>query len=259
MGIQVRVHRVYQTRKGVKSRIGRNVGRRRGMHQCNRCLPRVTGFRFDETQGVARCSIYLPGGRGKARVRKTIRAANLDEAFTKFAAFRARVIGGSAQPAPDLTLRVYVDTYFDDVVAGLSESTIRSYADVIRNHLVPTFGASRDERLRPSVIPPPPIFPLGSTDVAQLVFVADEAEWDYVIMERTRDRHLPSIAKFPIDHRAARGLTGWTATALDARLARGERWDRVLDEARIRTSDADRSGVLFEPRRFAEWWRGVMN
>jgi integrase len=113
------------------------------MHRSRRNRFAVKGFRFDEVQGIAKFSLYLPGGRGKTRVRKTIEAANLEDALLRFAAFRARVLGGAEAPRADLTLRVYVETYFEDVVAGLSESTIRGYADVIRKHLLPTFGTCR--------------------------------------------------------------------------------------------------------------------
>jgi hypothetical protein len=46
---------------------------------------------------------------------------------------------------------------------------------------------------------------------------------------------------------------------LDARLARGGRFDRALDDARIRTMEGDRVGVWFDPLRFARWLRSLMN
>jgi hypothetical protein len=122
------------------------------------------------------------------------------------------------------------------------------------------FGIIRDERFRPLLIPPAPIIThAGGSEFAELKFVPDELEYDWVLMVRTADPRLPVIAKLPIDHRTARALTQFPAVVLDARLARGGRFDRVLDDARIRTIAGERVGVMFDPLRFSRWLRGLMN
>jgi integrase len=106
---------------------------------------KLKGFRFDERRGIARFSVYLPGGGGLERVRGTAKAATLDEALTKFAEFRARAL--RERPVEVPTLRDYVRTYFEDMTAGVSEVTAKGYAEVIRNHIVPAFGEQRLDRI----------------------------------------------------------------------------------------------------------------
>jgi hypothetical protein len=54
-------------------------------------------------------------------------------------------------------------------------------------------------------------------------------------------------------------VTGWSAAALDSRLARGARWDSVLDAARIDRTGAERGAVVFDPLRFMVWWTSLAN
>ncbi|HEX9460394.1 MAG TPA: hypothetical protein VGA84_14675, partial [Thermoanaerobaculia bacterium] len=96
------------------------------------------------------------------------------------------------------------------------------------------------------------------SEFVELFYLADEAEFEFLILVRTTNWRVPVMAKFPVDHRAARALTGWPAVVLDARLARGPRFDRVLDDARIRSGSGDRDPVLFDPWRFASWWRSLL-
>lgn len=183
---------------------------------------------------------------------------------------RARCVFGNvtrftldAARAAGAVTSAIVITAVEDADGRLSRATFGMLPGVSRGRIdlaaFRRFGADRDDRLRLRVVPPPPLLPASSRDVAQLVFLLDELEYDYILMTKTDDRRLPLIAKFPIDHRAARGLTGWSAMALDARLARGARWDRVLDAARIRTGETDRGSVLFDSMKFARWWQSLMN
>jgi hypothetical protein len=120
------------------------------------------------------------------------------------------------------------------------------------------FDVLRDAALRPLLTPPPPVVSVAG-ETADLRFLPDEAEYDWVRMVPNHDRRIRTVPRFPVSHRDARLITGWSAAALDSRLARGARWDSVLDAARIERTDADRDAVIFDPRRFMVWWTALAN
>lgn len=121
------------------------------------------------------------------------------------------------------------------------------------------FGIARDDRLWPVVHPPSPVLGDPRNEVAQLGFLSDECELDYIVLRKTGNPRLPLVPAMPVDHRGARLWTGLPAVVLDARLARGNRWDCALDSARIRVTGGERSAVLFDPVLLATWWQGLNN
>jgi hypothetical protein len=139
---------------------------------------------------------------------------------------------------------------------GLSDTVIRGRIDLVA---VRRFGIPRAPDLRPRILPPAPL--TTSTMVfARLHYLLDELEYVWLLWERTGDWRLPEQPVLPLSHRDARAVTSWSATVLDARLARGSRWDRTLDTARIRTGpDIQHEQVVFDARRFVQWWVALSN
>lgn len=120
------------------------------------------------------------------------------------------------------------------------------------------FDIARDSLLRPLIFPVSPIASAPG-ETLELKFLLDEAEYDWIRMVPSGDRRVPQIGRFAVSHRDARLLTGWSAAAFDTRLARGSRWDAVLDAARIDRTGAERAAVLFDPLKFALWWWSLSN
>ena len=120
------------------------------------------------------------------------------------------------------------------------------------------FDVPRDAALRSLVLPPRPL-PTIAGETAVLKFLLDEAEHEWIRMVPSSDHRVSMIPRFALSHRDARLVTGWSAAALDSRLARGARWDSVLDAARIDRTSAERGAVVFDPLRFVVWWRGLAN
>jgi hypothetical protein len=139
---------------------------------------------------------------------------------------------------------------------GVSAIVLRGRIDLVA---LRRFGIPRTPDLRPRILPAAPL----TTDAAmfaRLHYTDDELEYTWILWQRTGDWRFPEHPVLPMSHRDARAVTAWSATALDTRLARGPRWDRVLDAARIRTSaDAQHEAVVFEPRRFMQWWVALSN
>lgn len=120
------------------------------------------------------------------------------------------------------------------------------------------FDVPRDATLRPLVLPPRPV-PTIPGETALLKFLLDEAEHEWIRMVPSSDHRVSMIPRFALSHRDARLVTGWSAAALDSRLARGARWDSVLDAARIDRTGAERGAVVFDPFRFMVWWTSLAN
>jgi len=120
------------------------------------------------------------------------------------------------------------------------------------------FDVPRDAALRSLVLPPRPL-PTIAGETAVLKFLLDEAEHEWIRMVPSSDHRVSMIPRFALSHRDARLVTGWSAAALDSRLARGARWDSVLDAARIDRTGAERGAVVFDPSKFMVWWTSLAN
>jgi hypothetical protein len=120
------------------------------------------------------------------------------------------------------------------------------------------FDVPRDAALCPLVLPPRPL-PTIAGETAVLKFLLDEAEHEWIRMVPSSDHRVSMMPRFALSHRDARLVTGWSAAALDSRLARGVRWDSVLDAARVDRTGAERGAVVFDPLRFMLWWKSLAN
>ncbi|HEX8152700.1 MAG TPA: hypothetical protein VF698_06220 [Thermoanaerobaculia bacterium] len=120
------------------------------------------------------------------------------------------------------------------------------------------FDIPRDSFLRPLHTPVPPLA-TAPGEFAELGFLVDEAEYDWIRMVPTGETRVTKRPRFTMTHRDARLVTGWSAAALDSRLARGGRWDAALDAARIGRTGSDRGAVLFDPYLFMVWWTSLSN
>ena len=92
----------------------------------------ATGFPWDAKTKTARCNVYLHGYKGSRvnkRKRITIHAPTRDAAPT------------GCLNAP--TFSEFIESHFDDIVAGLKPSTARDYYYAVHGRLVEEFGATK--------------------------------------------------------------------------------------------------------------------
>ena len=70
---------------------------------------RLVGFSYDETTGIARFSMYVPGTACRDRKRATVQAESYDDAVRLWSAFRSRAAEGLTRPSPEApTLRDFI-------------------------------------------------------------------------------------------------------------------------------------------------------
>jgi integrase len=100
----------------------------------------ATGFNWDAKRGAAQCNVYIKGGGGRVRKRVTIRARSRDEALEKWVAYRKKWRAAPAGAGPVPTLRQFLDSYFDEITAGLKPSTIRGYHYTLHGRILPEWG-----------------------------------------------------------------------------------------------------------------------
>jgi len=105
---------------------------------------RLVGFTYDETTGIARFSMYVPGTAGHDRKRATVQADSYDEAVRLWSAFRSRAADGLTRPSPEApTLRDFITDFFPSIEANVAAKTARDYRYAIDRHLLPQLGALR--------------------------------------------------------------------------------------------------------------------
>lgn len=103
----------------------------------------LTGFTWDGKRRIAKCNVYVKGGRGKERKRITIRAASRVEAEDKWIAYRRKWRAAAGEQAEIPTLREFVAEHFEDITAGLKPSTIRGYHYMLQGRILPEWGDKR--------------------------------------------------------------------------------------------------------------------
>jgi hypothetical protein len=139
---------------------------------------------------------------------------------------------------------------------GTSADTIRGRIDLVA---LRRFGIERTADLRPRLLPDRPVV-ADAAMFARLHYLVDELEFTWITWQRTGDWRVPEVPTLPLSHRDARAITGWSAVALDTRLARGRKWDRALDAARVRSGGtAQHEAVTFDAVRFTQWWIALTN
>lgn len=118
----------------------------------DRCVANsLPGFSYDSRTKTAHFDIYVDGGKGRIRRRRTIHAANAQEAKRLWSAFYDEVNGQNAPP-PDrraMTFRTFFEQHFEEVCDELAPKTKSDYARVVGNVLLEPFGATPMSEIRP--------------------------------------------------------------------------------------------------------------
>lgn len=105
--------------------------------------PDLPGFHYDEKRRRVVLDGYVPCTKPKVRRQKTIDNVTKDQALDAYKAFRADLASGRAIVGP-LTLRQFVDNYFELIAKPLAEGTKKTQLVIINAHLLRYFG---DEEL----------------------------------------------------------------------------------------------------------------
>lgn len=113
-------------------------------------MSRHPGFEYDTTKKVARFDCYVPGSAGKLRRRRTVPANTRADALALWRSFVDELAAEAERkdsvlvvPRVVPTLSVFVDGYFEKIIAGLRESTQRSHRNIVSKRLLPLLGAVR--------------------------------------------------------------------------------------------------------------------
>ncbi|HKS21814.1 MAG TPA: tyrosine-type recombinase/integrase [Thermoanaerobaculia bacterium] len=111
---------------------------------------RLPGFAYDARTKVAHFDIYVDGGKGRIRRRRTVSAPNAQEAKRQWAKF-CDEINGRTEPAatPAMTFGDFFADHFDEVCAELAPKTKHEYVLVTKRLLLPAFGAIPMNEIRP--------------------------------------------------------------------------------------------------------------
>lgn len=108
-------------------------------------MKRPSGFRFDAKAKLVHLEVILPGTNGKERKRKTQRAGSMDQALTKWKAFREEILDPDAVRARGVvpTFRAFVEEWI--LPAEAEPSKDEHY--MLRSVVLPFFGADRLDRI----------------------------------------------------------------------------------------------------------------
>ncbi len=111
-------------------------------------MKRLPGFRFDAKARLAHFEVVLPGAvvsrsgkRKHARKRRTVEAADVIEATTKYHEFRKETLEGKPAPPPPSTFASYIERHWPTMKKRVSERTAALDTDTIEKRLLPFFGA----------------------------------------------------------------------------------------------------------------------
>ncbi|MGZ8788414.1 MAG: tyrosine-type recombinase/integrase [Thermoanaerobaculia bacterium] len=118
----------------------------------DRCVVNsMPGFSYDSRTKTAHFDIYVDGGKGRIRRRRTTHAANAQEAKRLWAAFCDEVNGRNAPPPDEraMTFRAFFEQHFDEVCDELAPKTKYDYTLVVRNVLLEPFGDTPMNEIRP--------------------------------------------------------------------------------------------------------------
>lgn len=108
----------------------------------------LTGFSYDPKRRTAKLVLYLPGGKGKTRRKRTLRDVSRREAVERWAAFRAEAeIPAPLRPAPSPTLRVFVEIAWPTIAARLRPRTAKTYWSTITIQLLHRLGDRMLDRI----------------------------------------------------------------------------------------------------------------
>lgn len=111
----------------------------------------MPGFSYDSRTKTAHFDIYVDGGKGRIRRRRTIRAPNAQEAKRLWAAFCDEINGRNAPPPDEraMTFRTFFERHFDEVCDELAPKTKHEYELTTERLLLPMFGDTPMNEIRP--------------------------------------------------------------------------------------------------------------
>jgi integrase len=104
-------------------------------------MKNLPGFDYDGRTKTVVLDGYVRGTRGKVRRQRTITKVTRDQALTLWRGFRADLDSGRAIDGP-LTLRQFVERFYDRISASHQISTRATQQTIIQNHLLRYFGES---------------------------------------------------------------------------------------------------------------------
>lgn len=112
---------------------------------------RQEGTVYQTADGLWRASIELPARNGKRR-RKIVSDMDEREAHRKLkAAIRKRDDNGGDLPTRDMTLAKWLDEWFETIaLEKITPKTAQTYIGLINNHIIPSIGKVKLEKLSPA-------------------------------------------------------------------------------------------------------------
>ncbi len=99
----------------------------------------LPGFHYDSRRKRVVLDGYVPGSTPKVRRQKTIDGVTRDQALAAWKVFRSDLESGRAIEGP-LTLRQFVEKYYELIASAQRASTRSTQGTLIRNHLLRFFG-----------------------------------------------------------------------------------------------------------------------
>jgi len=104
-------------------------------------MKNLPGFHYDGRTKTVVLDGYVRGTGGTARRQRTIANVTRDQALARWREFRADLDSGRALEGP-LTLKEFVDRFYDRIAANHQPSTRATQQTIIQNHLLRYFGDS---------------------------------------------------------------------------------------------------------------------
>jgi integrase len=101
----------------------------------------LPGFTYDAKTRCAVLDGYVAGTHGKVRRQRTIENVTRDQGLAAWKVFRDDLASGRAIEGP-LTLRQFVDRYYNLIAASHTPGTRKTQRMIIKNHLLRYFGDS---------------------------------------------------------------------------------------------------------------------
>ncbi|MDP9193287.1 MAG: site-specific integrase [Acidobacteriota bacterium] len=110
----------------------------------------MPGFSYDPRTKTAHFDVYVDGGKGRVRRRRTVPALNAQDAKRLWAAFCDEVNGESAKSADTraLTFGAFFERHFEEVCDELAPKTKHEYELIIKRLLLPVFGDTPMSEIR---------------------------------------------------------------------------------------------------------------
>jgi hypothetical protein len=115
----------------------------------------LPGFRFDEAAGVARFELIVPGTHAKRRIRQTVKAATLEDATSRYHAWRRAKLSASPgldSGGPMPTLAGYVETYWPLISLRLSAGTAGMERTILDKRVLPFFGSTPLDKINGALL-----------------------------------------------------------------------------------------------------------